>query len=428
MNRIKKGPQRKQPLQKQKLLGEKLSKHRGLALMTASCLTIAVAIAIAFGFGAGAGATNPLLHESAVKAASDRMEAQLHGYSAPTTQTVSATAKQSKVPTFSAPKGIAEGNKVIAQASVSSGGGAVYDAEKRIVKIVETRAGSVTSTKQFVWAGDQLCEERDATGAVTRRFFNLGEQIGGTNYYYTRDHNNSVREMTNGAGTVQSQYGYGPWGEVSKLAGTGPDSDMQYAGMYMHQPSGLNLAVNRAYSPSQGRWISRDPIDDPTFGMTPSSPEPVDPGAMQMSSGFGQAQAMASNPNMMTIQMVSSNPMVQAQVAQAMMGSHGPADSPSMNQYAYVNNNPISLRDPTGLAPTISCAPHPCEPGDRVCSCLNYCWNQPAAAMNVPGFLMQCFRTCINKFSPPGGQWPPPIDTPGKVSPLQPFDPGMPHR
>jgi len=162
MNRIKKGFQKTKSHQTFKSLSERLS---GQHVMAASCLTMAIAIAIAFGFGARA--TNPILHESAIKAASDRMEAQLHGYNVSDTVTSTRSnpiAKLSKEPIFSTPKGIAEGNKVIGQASVSSGGGAVYDAEKRIVKIVETRAGIVTSTKQFVWAGNQLCEERDASG------------------------------------------------------------------------------------------------------------------------------------------------------------------------------------------------------------------------------------------------------------------------
>jgi RHS repeat-associated protein len=34
------------------------------------------------------------------------------------------------------------------------------------------------------------------------------------------------------------------------------------AGMYVHQRSGLNLTLVRAYSPSLGRWLSRDPLGE----------------------------------------------------------------------------------------------------------------------------------------------------------------------
>lgn len=36
-------------------------------------------------------------------------------------------------------------------------------------------------------------------------------------------------------------------------------SDFQYAGMYIHQPSALNLTWFRAYDPNAGHWLSRDP-------------------------------------------------------------------------------------------------------------------------------------------------------------------------
>lgn len=34
------------------------------------------------------------------------------------------------------------------------------------------------------------------------------------------------------------------------------------AGMFLHQPSGLYLTLNRAYDPFSGRWLSRDPAGE----------------------------------------------------------------------------------------------------------------------------------------------------------------------
>jgi RHS repeat-associated protein len=58
---------------------------------------------------------------------------------------------------------------------------------------------------------------------------------------------------------VGSEFEYGMFGEVTQTVGT-IASDFQYAGYYYHAPSGLNLTTFRAYNPTLGRWINRDPI------------------------------------------------------------------------------------------------------------------------------------------------------------------------
>ena len=127
---------------------------------------------------------------------------------------------------------------------------------------------------------------------MKKRFFAEGEQrIGGTdagNYYYTRDHLNSVREVADATGSLQGQYDYDAWGNPVVVKGK-MQVDFGYTGHYFHQPSGVNLAMYRAYSPTLGRWTSRDPL-----------------------------------PN--------------AEMRQG------------VNVYWYVANNPVSKRDPTGLA------------------------------------------------------------------------------
>jgi len=129
------------------------------------------------------------------------------------------------------------------------------------VKIVEKDNGSVTSTKQFVWIprDTQPSEERDASNTVTKRFYAQGVQIGSTNYYYTRDHLGSVRELTDSSGAVQARYDYDPYGRRTKVSGS-VDADFGFTGHYYHQPSALHLALYRAYDADLGRWISRDPI------------------------------------------------------------------------------------------------------------------------------------------------------------------------
>jgi len=137
-----------------------------------------------------------------------------------------------------------------------------YDGLGRRVSVIETNSGAtVTSTKQFVWIGSGMAEERDATNTVQKRFFAQGEQIGSQSYYYTFDHLGSVREMTDSSGTIVARYDYDPYGRVTLVSGTNL-SDFQYAGYYAHATSGLNLTMYRAYDSNTARWLSRDPIGE----------------------------------------------------------------------------------------------------------------------------------------------------------------------
>jgi len=90
-------------------------------------------------------------------------------------------------------------------------------------------------------------------------YFANGVQIGGTNYYYTRDHLGSIREVTGTNEVVQARYDYDPYGQQTLVSGT-LTVDFGYTGLYIHQPSGLLFASYRPYIPPLGRWASRDPL------------------------------------------------------------------------------------------------------------------------------------------------------------------------
>jgi RHS repeat-associated protein len=183
-----------------------------------------------------------------------------------------------------------------------------YDGLGHRAKIVETVAGTVTSTKQFVYCGDTTCEARDASSVITAKYYPLGQTISATNYFYTLDHLGSVRELTNTAGAVLAQYAYNSYGQATKLQGS-LDSDFQYAGYYYHAPSGMNLTLNRAYNASFGRWINRDPIgeaggvnlfayldNNPISGTDPLGFGPCPLKAQKGKMGALQARASKSDP------------------------------------------------------------------------------------------------------------------------------------
>jgi len=85
--------------------------------------------------------------------------------------------------------------------------------------------------------------------------------VGSTNYYYTKDHLGSIREVLDLSTRLVSRYAYDPWGKQLGLV-QGFKPTFGFAGYFVHPPSDLNLAVFRALSTDAGRWISRDPLQE----------------------------------------------------------------------------------------------------------------------------------------------------------------------
>lgn len=139
----------------------------------------------------------------------------------------------------------------------------IYDGLGRRVKMVQ--AGAINSERHYIWNGMSLAEERDQNNQVLKRYFTNGEQrVSGataTNYFYTRDHLGSLREMTDQGGNIHARYDYDVWGKRTKQSGD-LDADFGFTGHVYHSSSQLHLAPYRAYSGTLGRWISRDPAGE----------------------------------------------------------------------------------------------------------------------------------------------------------------------
>jgi RHS repeat-associated protein len=67
--------------------------------------------------------------------------------------------------------------------------------------------------------------------------------------------------VTDAVGNVLARHEYDPYGRRTLVAGTDL-ADFGYTGHYVHQPSGLHLALYRAYDADLGRWLNRDPIGE----------------------------------------------------------------------------------------------------------------------------------------------------------------------
>jgi RHS repeat-associated protein len=138
-----------------------------------------------------------------------------------------------------------------------------YDGLSRLASIRLLTNGVEASLRRFVWCGNHICEERDAAGAVTKRFFASGVKIeSGPNagaYYYTRDHLGSIRELVDTSGNIRARYAYEPYGRRARVVAN-VESDFGFAGMLWSSEADLALTHYRAYDPELGRWLSRDPL------------------------------------------------------------------------------------------------------------------------------------------------------------------------
>ncbi|KQV29314.1 peptidase C39 [Rhizobium sp. Root1203] len=138
-----------------------------------------------------------------------------------------------------------------------------YDGFGRRVAIGTTPAGGGSSTTtNYLWCGDRICQARSAAGSPQLSYFDEGEFLTGSpgqSLYYGVDQIGSVRRVFASASSAPTN-DYDPFGVP--LQGTAPTTDFGFAGMVADRDSSLGLTWYRAYDPVVGRWLSRDPQDE----------------------------------------------------------------------------------------------------------------------------------------------------------------------
>ena len=146
-----------------------------------------------------------------------------------------------------------------------------YDALGRRARII---AGTTTNT--FVYSGPHIVAEW--SNNVLARSYSHGPGVdnilsmttygAATNtYLYLKDAIGSVHALVNTNGAVVEQYRYTAWGEVTVLSSNGTvlaasayGNRFTFQGREVSYSTGLLFFRSRYYSSSLGRWLSNDPI------------------------------------------------------------------------------------------------------------------------------------------------------------------------
>lgn len=135
-----------------------------------------------------------------------------------------------------------------------------YDAfGRRVEKNVN---GTIT---RFVYDGDQVIAEYNTTHVLQAKYVygtGIDEVLtmwrGNQTYYYSYDGLGSVSNITNGTKVVKDSYSYDVYGKPSANSTIG--NRYMFTGREFDNETGLYHYRNRAYSPTIGRFLQRDPL------------------------------------------------------------------------------------------------------------------------------------------------------------------------
>jgi RHS repeat-associated protein len=123
-----------------------------------------------------------------------------------------------------------------------------------------------------------------------------------TPYYYLFDGLGSVVGLTDGSGTLQNSYTYGPYGEKRSWT-ENVSNPWHFAGGYLDASTGLYKFGMRYYDPSIGRWTQEDShpgpqpyayaSNDPTNHVDPSGAQDINWSEVLQHCGMGGLFGMA---------------------------------------------------------------------------------------------------------------------------------------
>ena len=137
----------------------------------------------------------------------------------------------------------------------------VYDGYK-LIEVLDGQ-NSDAILQKFLWSGDELLSVYDTAASAT--------------YYYFADANKNIGQLMDSSGNVVAKYEYSPFGVQTLATGTYASTNpFRFSSEYYDSETGLVYYNYRYYSPTLGRWLSRDPIEEKggfnLYGMVRNNP------------------------------------------------------------------------------------------------------------------------------------------------------------
>ena len=161
----------------------------------------------------------------------------------------------------------------------SAGFGAVYNALNQTTSITppgqSAQSYNYTGPNQaqlFNNNGNQMVYDKMGLyGNGTDSYFHdtrgnlLAGLIGAGTYYYLEDGLGSIVGLTDVSGNVVQSYQYDPYGNVTSSTGSITANPWQFAGGFYDSTTGLYKFGVRYYDPTLGRWTQQDPLGGSLF-------------------------------------------------------------------------------------------------------------------------------------------------------------------
>jgi RHS repeat-associated protein len=170
----------------------------------------------------------------------------------------------------------------------------VYDymgrrVEKKSYTGSSTTSWTLSTHEKFVYDGYKCIEVLDGanSNAILQKFlwsnvdFDMPLSVYDTaataTYYYFADANKNIGQLMDSSGNIVAKYKYSPFGvQTSSTGAYAATNPFCFSSEYYDSITGLVYYNYRYYSPTLGRWLSRDPIEEEggwnLYGMVNNNP------------------------------------------------------------------------------------------------------------------------------------------------------------